>query len=322
MIHATDHPDVKGYLDSSVSDFGGIRKTGWCFHQAFGVLPLRYICWNCSQDHKTQQKVNEGTSVPITCTPRPDVAAFYQMDELTNCQWSVIIPYDHDCVIQMNIGNVDSDSSDKHSDNWVNVFTFSSRVPSNISEVNKKIPTFVVIDDFLKDPDSYRKFALEKQYNLHPTAHKGSRTEESYLFDSFRQRFEEILGAKIKDWNYYPMNGRFQYCKAGDQLVYHTDLQEYAGVFFLSPDAPPCTGTKFFRSKHTRKMKVGHNEYGKVYPTGHLDPTEFEMVDEVGNVYNRLVLFDAQLIHAASCYFGDKLTNSRLFQIFFFDLEK
>jgi hypothetical protein len=63
------------------------------------------------------------------------------------------------------------------------------------------------------------------------------------------------------------------------------------------------------------------NEFNVVFKNGFLDSTEFELVDVVGNVYNRLVLFDAKMIHAASNYFGNNLNNGRLFQIFFFDLD-
>ena len=68
-------------------------------------------------------------------------------------------------------------------------------------------------------------------------------------------------------------------------------------------------------------MKVSGAEHGQVIKNGYLDSTEFDLVDVVGNVYNRLVLFDAQVIHAASTYFGTTKENGRLFQLFFFDLE-
>ena len=52
---------------------------------------------------------------------------------------------------------------------------------------------------------------------------------------------------------------------------------------------------------------------------GYYDSTNFDLVDSIGNVFNRLFIFDAQSIHAASQYFGQSMTDSRLFQIFFFD---
>jgi hypothetical protein len=49
------------------------------------------------------------------------------------------------------------------------------------------------------------------------------------------------------------------------------------------------------------------------------DRSRWEEVDRVGNFYNRLVLFNAQLAHGASAYFGTNLTDGRLFQNFFFN---
>ena len=46
------------------------------------------------------------------------------------------------------------------------------------------------------------------------------------------------------------------------------------------------------------------------------------LVDKIGNIYNRVVLFDSRCIHAASEYFGNTKENSRLFQLFFFDLSE
>ena len=52
-----------------------------------------------------------------------------------------------------------------------------------------------------------------------------------------------------------------------------------------------------------------------------VDRTPYELVDTVGNVFNRLVIWDAGLIHSASEYTGWDIASSRLFQIFFFDAE-
>jgi hypothetical protein len=51
------------------------------------------------------------------------------------------------------------------------------------------------------------------------------------------------------------------------------------------------------------------------------DPSMYEVwdrIDQVGNVYNRLVLWDGMRLHATSGYFGDSLQTGRLVQVFFF----
>ncbi|HPY41250.1 MAG TPA: DUF6445 family protein, partial [Thiolinea sp.] len=125
-----------------------------------------------------------------------------------------------------------------------------------------------------------------------------------------------------------------QYCTAQESLVYHTDNQSYAAVVFLTPDAPPECGTSFYKSKFNGLMayptpsdtaKHGKSEdelFAEMFAGNFYDKTRWELVDTVGNVYNRLVIFDAKRVHAASAYFGDKMENSRLFHMFFFDVAK
>ncbi len=52
-----------------------------------------------------------------------------------------------------------------------------------------------------------------------------------------------------------------------------------------------------------------------------LDRTPWEEIDRVGNKYNRLVIWNAQRVHSASQYFGDQIHNSRLFHLFFFNMD-
>jgi hypothetical protein len=65
-------------------------------------------------------------------------------------------------------------------------------------------------------------------------------------------------------------------------------------------------------------MSRGKLNY-QIFKNNFYDKSGLEVVDVVGNVYNRLFIFNAKSIHAASEYFGDTKENSRLFQIFFFD---
>ena len=93
----------------------------------------------------------------------------------------------------------------------------------------------------------------------------------------------------------------------------------------------PCwTGTAFYKSKFTGATTFDgtHDpeEFQKTFKgvsknVNFYDSTQYELMDEVANVYNRLVLFNAKRIHAATKYFGDEIENARFFQLFFFDVE-
>jgi hypothetical protein len=51
------------------------------------------------------------------------------------------------------------------------------------------------------------------------------------------------------------------------------------------------------------------------------DMTKWDMVDRLGNLYNRLVLYRGDTYHTSLDYFGSNAIDARLFQLFFFDTE-
>lgn len=318
-MHETKHSNVKGYIDEvNNKNKKEIFLKGWCFHEKFlnAEIRLKYLL----NDFNTEIYSYDTELYK----PREDVAKFYNNLNIINCGWNFLL--------------MKNSETDKFKDlefqmffdeKWNTIFTFNfnlekekkKEMDSSPIKLRKFIPSFVVVDNFYENPDKVRSFALKQDFNYHPDYHKGKRTDVVYRFNGLRESFESILGIKIKNWEKYGVNGCFQYCIAGDQLVYHYDTQEYAGVLFLTPDAPPNTGTSFYRSKYTKKSRIEQKDIDITFKNGFLDSTEFDVVDVVGNVYNRLVLFDAQMIHAASTYFGNSIENGRLFQLFFFDLD-
>lgn len=185
---------------------------------------------------------------------------------------------------------------------------------------------YIVVDNFYENPDYVREFALRQNLMAHPDLHKGCRTEDRFFAPHMQETFEDIMGMKVLRW--YDIdgycNGVFQYCVESDPIVYHCDQQDWAGAIYLTPNAPYDSGTSFFASKANGQLDADdpYFDHGTVFNDNFLDRERFDKVDEVGNVYNRLVLWNARLIHAASSYFGDRADNSRLFHLFFFDIEK
>ena len=296
-MHKTMCDGVRGRTDERKVGDNYIILSGWCLSSTNDVKPLRFTA-------------ESGEYLPVSPLPRPDVCRFYKLNEI-DCGWSVSVPLSHfPCCLEM----------ETSADEWKTVFTFREPLENRFA-IQQHPASYIVVDNFYENPDAIREFALSLDFQFHPNYHKGKRTDQCYRFDGLKERFEQIIGRKVINWEKYGTNGCFQYCIGGDQLVYHCDTQQYAGVLFLTPDAPVNTGTCLFRSIHTKKMKVSKEEHDHVFRNGFLDPTQFERVDTVGNVYNRLVLFDSLSIHAAAEYFGTNKENGRLFQLFFFDLE-
>ena len=46
------------------------------------------------------------------------------------------------------------------------------------------------------------------------------------------------------------------------------------------------------------------------------------MVDRIGNVFNRLIMYRADNYHVSLDYFGKDMYDGRLFQVFFFNTER
>ena len=186
-------------------------------------------------------------------------------------------------------------------------------------------PTSWIVDNFYENPDEVRKFALSQEYLEGGIGRGfiGRRTHQQFLFPGLKERFEEIIGRKITKWEEHGMNGRFQVAWSGEPLVYHCDSQRWGGMLYLTPEAPYQCGTTLYAHKKTRARTYydqGWDAAWKDIPGDpHLDGTSFEPVDVLGNVYNRLVIFDASCIHSASEYFGTVMENARLWQMFFFD---
>lgn len=329
-MHETPKHDVLGCIDNYKDKTDELFLNGWCFHKKYPNADIR-LKYELNDFNTEIYLYNIQFS-----NSRLDVADYYNNPALANSGWKFSVKKIENSFIQ----NVEVQMNYEYK--WNTIFTFKNKkeenpilsssnaqdiiITSNLHDLSikpkKYIPSFVVIDHFYDDVDKIRTDALKLEYKNHPDYHKGKRTEEVFRFNGLKESFEQILGNKIKNWEKYGVNGCFQYCVGGDQLVYHYDVQEYAGILFLSPDAPPETGTSFYRSKNTLKRKIEEKDISVTFKNGFLDSTQFDVVDVVGNVYNRLVLFDAQLIHAATNYFGNSLENGRLFQLFFFDLER
>jgi hypothetical protein len=188
----------------------------------------------------------------------------------------------------------------------------------------------LTIDDFYADPMQVREFALKQEFKVRGN-YPGQRTE-SFLTDSIKQKLRDILypfAGEITNWG-GEYTGSFQYTTAADRSWIHADsTTDWAAVCYLTPDAPVTAGTGIFRHKETGWMNFDYKrqndpEYMKQAPPGDecQDYTKWEMVDRVGNVFNRLIMYRADNYHVSLDYFGKDINDGRLFQVFFFNTER
>jgi hypothetical protein len=199
----------------------------------------------------------------------------------------------------------------------------------------KKGPScgLIVIDNFYNNPLETRNYILTQEFSVKGNF-PGQRTI-SYATDLIKdiiQKYVEPFSGKITE---FPCpkekekeeiyNGSFQYTTSRDRSWIHTDKwNNWAGVLFMTPDAPLSSGTAFYRFNDgatcEAEGKILNNK--DEVDRWSQDFTKWELVDTVGNVFNRLVLFNAHRYHMSMDYFGDTKENGRLFQTFFFSTEK
>jgi len=179
----------------------------------------------------------------------------------------------------------------------------------------------IVIDDFYNNPDGVRDFALAQNFEVVGN-YPGKRTN-NFINDSTKEGIQEIIlpySGQVVDWLDGPegYTGSFQLTTCTDMTWVHSDsYNNWGGVLYLTPDAPIEGGTGFFRSKVDGSLRG--NDWNDLPGA---DFTKWELVAEVGNVYNRLILFAADQWHSSMRYFGDNMYNGRLTQVFFFHTER
>lgn len=190
----------------------------------------------------------------------------------------------------------------------------------------------IIIDNFYDNPNEVREFALAQDFNVDGN-YPGHRTQ-SFLTPSVQEWIAHHLRG-VHGEPTWPKEedtycGAFQYTTATDRTWIHCDgWNDWAGVCYLTPDAPVTGGTGIFRHKSTGLIACPRNEdgtrneelLGKIYEDAQ-DYTKWELVDTIGNVYNRLVLYPGDLFHASLDYFGKDINTGRLFQTFFFNTEQ
>jgi hypothetical protein len=200
-----------------------------------------------------------------------------------------------------------------------------------------KLYPVTVISDFYENPDEIRKYALAQKYTY---CHEmkgidyvfpGSRTKElrelsQSLYEKVCKKLISVFHLPEHDVMRWQINTSFQIVEGeyGHGLIHQDQNTVFAGVLYLSPDAPLNSGTSLFRrnSNYDEEMywKLIKENDERFKRKESIDFSYHEMFDEivrVNNVYNSLILFEGDIYHCANQFFGETKQDSRLAQVFF-----
>ena len=196
-----------------------------------------------------------------------------------------------------------------------------------------------IIDNFYENPDAIRKFALAQRYKFRHEesddlqyVYPGCRTKDLFELDKVLQ--EKVLKKIVSvfhipehDYMQWAISTSFQsVSEIYGQGVIHTDNNTiFAGVIYLTPNAPLNSGTSIYKPNKTftpEKYKQASDNNDARFKTGEIvmNTSFHSMFDEVvtvNNVYNTLIIFEGDIFHAANNFFGSTLEDSRLAQVFF-----
>ncbi|QDC45152.1 DUF6445 family protein [Methylophilus medardicus] len=200
-----------------------------------------------------------------------------------------------------------------------------------------KLYPVTVISEFYENPDEIRKYALAQKYTY---CHEmkdieyvfpGSRTKElrelsQSLYEKVCKKLISAFHIPEHDVMRWQINTSFQIVEGEyDHGLIHQDQNTvFAGVLYLTPDAPLDSGTSLFRKNasydedlYWKRIKENDERFKRKEP---IDFSYHEMFDEVvrvNNVYNSLILFEGDIHHCANNFFGKTRQDSRLAQVFF-----
>jgi hypothetical protein len=189
----------------------------------------------------------------------------------------------------------------------------------------------IIVDNFYNNPDETREWALKQDFKVRGNF-PGQRTLPVPWSENTKNIMQKILATAAGPITHWPTgstyNAAFQYTIESDESWIHSDTgNTWAGVCYLTPNAPVSGGTGLFKHKKTGWIRAPRYKNGKrnenklkkhIFPdTRNYD--KWDMTAMVGNVYNRLVLYRGDLFHRSLDYFGKDINDGRLFQTFFFN---
>jgi hypothetical protein len=202
-----------------------------------------------------------------------------------------------------------------------------------------------VVDNFFKDPDKVREFALKQIFKTNKERidagqlilYPGSRTDALHeintdLYFEFTSKLSSIfhnVQEQRVSWEVYAF---FQLVpKNWNDGWIHVDGSDLsAGVLYLTPNAPLNSGTSIYKpnslfdTKRYEELQVTKNSfYHQNIKSNKYDEERTEcnsMFDEtikINNLYNRCIMFNGNEYHGANTFFGSDSEDSRLTLVYF-----
>ena len=198
--------------------------------------------------------------------------------------------------------------------------------------------SFLVIDDFLEQPDEVRKQALALDYPNIEGPYPGRNSVQRLELPGLSQFVSQLVGERLKPIEPLQSHSKCRITLASDPRRgdVHVDPSQWSGILYLTRSEHCRGGTEFFRHKATglERSPVTDDEalqMGQPSRDAVLERTvnqdggrrsAWEKTMEIPMRYNRLVMLRPWLFHTAGPGFGKSLEDGRLVYLMFFTLDR
>jgi hypothetical protein len=197
------------------------------------------------------------------------------------------------------------------------------------------LPSLLIIDDFLADPEEARRQALALYYDraFKDGNYPGVLSTRPLAIPGLDAAVAQMIGVGVRPQP-GTSHGHCRLTLATDKGLsgVHIDPCFYSGILYLSPPEHCRGGTDFFRHKRTGLERVPMDA-AAIAAAGYADvnaliedvvnrdtlkPSQWDKQFTVPMRFNRLILFSPWQFHNAARGFGYGLDNGRLVQLLFF----
>lgn len=192
-------------------------------------------------------------------------------------------------------------------------------------------PNVIIIDNFYDDPWAIRETALtceympaktDSQYLFGGAPYPGKVSKSSYSPRNLDLSMSKLLGKQVRQLLQFN-SGKFRLSNSFDKSdnFVHRDHTGYAGVVYLNPDIYSVPGTIFYTHKETKASSGDLDLHKKFILNNDVnDPDKWDINFMSYIVFNRLIIYPAEMFHGIGPLFGTGDKDARLVQLFFWQI--
>lgn len=198
--------------------------------------------------------------------------------------------------------------------------------------------SFLVVDEFLNDPDAFRKQALKLDYPDIEGYYPGRNSRQRLELPGLSQYASQLVGEPLKPIDPPQSHAKCRIALARDRKrsAIHVDESQWSGILYLSRPEHCSGGTEFYRHKATGLDRAAitdaeAQQWGYAGRDVLLQQTvlkdgdrrgAWEKTMDIPMRYNRLIMLRPWLFHTAGPGFGKAMEDGRLIYLMFFTLDR